>query len=533
VNGPGASATGPLTGTIRIRGGSIVDPRHGRRGETGDILIADGRVVASLPAGAPVFDARGLVVMPGGVDLHTHVAGPAIRAARLLCPGGRHAGCLPSIEETGRRYARLGYTTLFDAAIASSGARAAHEELDALPILDKGIFVLAGSHAAAIRAARAGDAARLAAVLAALVDAARAHAVKIVNPGGVAAWREAAADDAEPAPLLRRFAEAAAALRLPHPLHIHLPRLGEPGNAALTLRCLEALAGLPAHVTHLQFHAYGGRTPAGIRSRAPEIAAWLNAHPGPSLDVGQVVFGPAVTVSADAPAQRRLARATGARWLSLDVESETAFGVVPHDYRAGSLTAAVQWAAGLELMLLVRDPWRLALTTDHPNGGPFFAYPLIIRMLSDRAHREAILARAHPAASSRTHLAGIAREYTLEEIVVVTRAAPARLLGLDRKGHLGPGADGDVAIHRSEADRGAMFAAPVAVFKDGRLVLRDGEILDARPGRTFHAATAPRSEGAVADAAVRDDLERAASIPWEDRVVEPEALARPEQVQAW
>ncbi|HUD71917.1 MAG TPA: formylmethanofuran dehydrogenase subunit A, partial [Dongiaceae bacterium] len=430
MSGHGSSTGAPLHGTVRIRGGSIVDPRHGRRGEVGEILIADGRVVETLPAGAPSFDAKGLVVMPGGVDLHTHVAGPAIRAARLLCPRGRHAACLPSIDETGRRYARLGYTTLFDAAIASSGARAAHEELDQLPILDKGIFVLAGAHAAAIKAARAGDPPRLAAILAALVEGARAHAIKIVDPGGVAAWREASADDADPAPLLRTFAEAAATLRLPHPLHVHLPGLGRPGNAALTLRCLEALAGTPAHLTHLQFHAYGGRTPRGLRSRAPEIAAWINAHPGPTIDVGQVVFGPAVTVSADAPAQSRLAQATRARRLSLDIESETGLGIVPHDYRAGSLTAAVQWAAGLELMLLVRDPWRLALTTDHPNGGPFFAYPLIIRMLMDRAHREAILAGAHPRAGARTHLAGIAREYTLEEIAIVTRAAPARILGL-------------------------------------------------------------------------------------------------------
>ncbi|HUD72589.1 MAG TPA: hypothetical protein VMQ62_11575, partial [Dongiaceae bacterium] len=100
-------------------------------------------------------------------------------------------------------------------------------------------------------------------------------------------------------------------------------------------------------------------------------------------------------------------------------------------------------------------------------------------------------------------------------------------------GHLGPGADGDVAIYRPDPDPGAMFAAPVALFKDGRLVLQEGTILDARPGRTFQAVPLPRRDGAADDAAVRDDLERAASIPWEDRVVEPEALARPETVQAW
>ena len=34
---------------------------------------------------------------------------------------------------------------------------------------------------------------------------------------------------------------------------------------------------------------------------------------------------------------------------------------------------------------------------------------------------------------------GLAREYTLNEIAIITRAGPARLLGLHQKGHLGAG----------------------------------------------------------------------------------------------
>ncbi len=45
---------------------------------------------------------------------------------------------------------------------------------------------------------------------------------------------------------------------------------------------------------------------------------------------------------------------------------------------------ALQWAIGLEWYLLVEDPWRVAMSTDHPNGGSFLAYPQIIRLLMDR-----------------------------------------------------------------------------------------------------------------------------------------------------
>ncbi len=37
--------------------------------------------------------------------------------------------------------------------------------------------------------------------------------------------------------------------------------------------------------------------------------------------------------------------------------------------------SALQWVVGLELFLLAADPWRMVLSTDHPNGGSFLAYP--------------------------------------------------------------------------------------------------------------------------------------------------------------
>jgi len=520
-------------GTVRIKGGAIWDPAHGRRGVIGDLCIEDGRVVASLSPSAPVFDARGLLVLPGGVDLHSHVAGSALRMARLLCPEAAGGPCLPSTDDTGRRYAAMGYTTVFEAAVAPIGARAAHHELDALPIVDKGLFVLAGNNAIALDLARRGRQEELRACLAWLVESARAFAVKLVNPGGVEAWKEGRAPG-EAAPLLASLVRAVESLGLPHPAHVHLPGLGTPGNAALTLGLLEALGSARVHVTHLQFHAYGGRTPAGLSSRAPEIATWLNAHPHATADVGQVVFGPAVTLSADAPAQHRLHRLTGRKWANLDIEGETGCGVVPHEYRSDRLVSAVQWAAGLELMLLADDPWRIALTTDHPNGGPFTAYPEIIRMLMERAFRAEILRRAPARLARRTVLSGLAREYTFEEIVIVTRAGPARTLGLTRKGHLGAGADGDVTLLRGARDAATTFAVPVAVFKDGVLVAREGDIVATPAGRTFHAVPRPGECAALERfaALLPDAFAASHSVPIGDFALPRETLARPETIVA-
>jgi len=64
----------------------VHDPANGVDGEIRDICIEDGRVVESLPPDAPRLDARGMVVMPGGVDIHSHFASSSCNHARRLIP---------------------------------------------------------------------------------------------------------------------------------------------------------------------------------------------------------------------------------------------------------------------------------------------------------------------------------------------------------------------------------------------------------------------------------------------------------------
>ena len=75
----------PLVGVddsmLRITGGKVYDPANGVDGEVQDVCIADGRIVADVEGGRTI-DATGMVVFPGGVDVHTHVAGAALNFAR-------------------------------------------------------------------------------------------------------------------------------------------------------------------------------------------------------------------------------------------------------------------------------------------------------------------------------------------------------------------------------------------------------------------------------------------------------------------
>jgi formylmethanofuran dehydrogenase subunit A len=116
------------------------------------------------------------------------------------------------------------------------------------------------------------------------------------------------------------------------------------------------------------------------------------------------------------------------------------------------------------------------------------------------------------------------REYTLEEIAIVTRAGPARLLGLTDKGHLGPGADADVTIYDDREDREEMFSAPRYVIKGGRVVVRDGEIVEALGGDLLRVA-APH-DPAVADV-LRERFEERYTVQFDNYPVREPWLLEP------
>jgi formylmethanofuran dehydrogenase subunit A len=97
----------------------------------------------------------------------------------------------------------------------------------------------------------------------------------------------------------------------------------------------------------------------------------------------------------------------------------------------------------------------------------------------DRSFRKDMLATIHKGARAMSALEGIEREYSLQEIAIVTRAGPARILGIDRlHGHLGPGAVADVTVYEDDPDRERMFAAPALLLKGGRPVMRHGAVLE-------------------------------------------------------
>ncbi|HMF33245.1 MAG TPA: formylmethanofuran dehydrogenase subunit A, partial [Candidatus Lokiarchaeia archaeon] len=523
-------------GSLLVKGGHIYDPLNNINGDVMDIAIKDGIVVApeELDSDVETIDASGMVVFPGGVDIHTHFAGPKVNLGREFRPedhrkdpvtktANTRSGAgfsVPTTYETGYRYAKLGYTTLCEPAMPPLLARHTHEEFADTPIVDKMAFPLFGNKWFALEYIRQGRLDLLKAYVAWLLKTTKGYAVKIVNPGGVENWAwgkncdsldsKVEHFDVSPRELLVSLATVNEELGLPHTIHIHGNNLGHPGNAAFTCDTFEAMRDITpkagrdsvVHFTHVQFNSYEGKDWNTFASGASQVADYLNANKHVTCDVGQIVFADTTTMTADGPWEFALHHIgaiadwgvkPGMKWINGQVETECGSGVVPYIFKPKNPVNAVQWAIGLEILLQVTNPWQICITTDNPNAGPFIYYPKIVRWLmfaGDRA--DWLKNKVHSKVAQNTALPSLDREYSLFEIATVTRAGAAKMLGLaDIKGHLGIGAHGDVAIYGMSPDERdpdvveKAFSNAAYTIKGGDVVVRDNVVVASPIGRTL------------------------------------------------
>ena len=532
-----------------IKNGFVYDPLNGIDGEVMDIAIKNGHVAEDVDEhDAKIIDASGMIVMPGGVDIHAHIAGSEVNSGRLLRPedhaydvepkkGVMRSGVgrsVPSTFTTGYRYARMGYTMICNPSMPPLEARHTHEELEDTPIVDKATYPLLGDWWFVLEYLRDGLIKDCAEHVAWMILATKGYAIKIVNPGGLEAWGFGGnvRDLDDPVPyfnitpreIIRGLCQVNQILNLPHTIHVHTNRLGQPGNYITTIETMDCVKDLAKsdkpviHITHCQFSAFKGSSWRDMRSGAEEIAKYVNNSRHVTLDMGQVVFTDTTTMTADGPWQYTLYELSGNKWVNHDVEVETSSGIVPFRYRWKSYVHATMWSIGLELALLIEDPWKIYLTTDHPNGAPFTTYPRIIAWLMSKRARERTLKRINSRARAKSLLPTIDREFTFYEVAIVTRAGQAKALGLKNKGHLGIGADADIAIYDinpREIDPSKDYRAVRRAFskaaytiKDGEIVVKDGEVVKATSGKTFWISLESPSLNPSSQSSVLYDLKR-------------------------
>ncbi|MET1123706.1 MAG: formylmethanofuran dehydrogenase subunit A [Archaeoglobaceae archaeon] len=554
-----------------IKNGIVVDPKNGIKGEKMDIFVKDGKIVEESEVKkeeCKVIDASGKLVVAGGVDMHAHIAGSKINTGRTMRPEemrvvrlvankfraavGRVLLTSPAI---GYEYAKMGYTTAVEAASPPIGSLHTHEELDAIPMVDKAALPVFGNWHFVFKFVEEKNIEKLKAFIAWAIERTKGFGVKVVNPGGVEAWMYGgnvrSLDDqvpgynVTPREIITSLIQATEELQLPHSVHLHCNNLGVPGNYETTVESIKLASKFSndrrqvLHVTHVQFNAYAGSSWRDVASGAEEIAKTVNSLGNVTIDMGQPIFGHATAMTGDAPFQFTLHRLLGQKWSNKDSEIEGGAGIVPLVYLPKNPVHALQWAIGLELGLLV-DSDKVVITTDYPNGGPFTEYAYIMAMLMSRKMREGELQRVSPYVQKASNLPAIDTERTLEEVIHMTRSLPAKILGLENKGHLGVGADADIAIYDInplETDFSNDYekvykALKVAEYtiKGGSIVVKDGQLVAEVWGRTFWVD----ARGKVSVESIKPELEEFFrnyySVELQNYGVEERWMRKPERI---
>ena len=517
-----------------LKNGIVYDPANEVNGEKMDICFKDGKIVEDVSAGAEVLDVTDKIVMPAGVDPHAHVAGPKLVVGRLYRPEDERRGVaqktkvtraeagfsIPSCPTTGYRYSRMGYGTVCEAAMPPLEAKHTHEEINTIPNIDINPLPLFGNNWFVMEYARENRIDDLAAFIAAMLRVSKGYGVKIVNPCGSEAWGwgmnvhgyddKAPYFDVTSREVVRALAKANEQLGLPHSIHIHPNDLGHPGNVPTTIATLDSIKDIAKstkasagvrdqtiHCTHAQFHSYTGNSWKDAASGAEEVAKYINKNDHITCDVGQVTLDETTTMTADAPMEYDLFKLSGLKWTNKDIECETAAGIIPCIYSGKNPVNTLQWAIGLELFLHIDDPWKVCLTTDHPNAGPFTRYPRIISWLMSNYRRMEMIENreVHKWAEKRTTLATLDREYDFYDIATISRAAPARIYGFTDRGALTPGYRADIAVYdinpndidpsRQYAEIEKGFNVADYTIKDGQILVKDKEIVKVKESQNI------------------------------------------------
>src|SRR5262249_28103807 len=132
------------------------------------------------------------------------------------------------------------------------------------------------------------------------LQATQALGVKVINAGAAAAFkanvRAFSLDDLVPwygvssRQIIKALQHSVIDLDLPHPLPVHCSNLGLSAALESVIATIEAAEGLPLHLAHIQFYAYGNEGERNFSSGAARLAECVNAHKNVTVDVGQVMF---------------------------------------------------------------------------------------------------------------------------------------------------------------------------------------------------------------------------------------------------
>jgi hypothetical protein len=372
---------------LKIAGGRLYDPTCGWDGKVGDLYIEGGRLVAPLPEVDREIEARGQLVTPGGIELRGQVATYGLNFLRLT-------NGAPSLRELGEAYALLGYTHVHEPFLTTWTASYVQRQLADLPMVDTSASLVLNLRELDQWLGSPEHLVELGQTLLHLLAETRALNFRVVEPF----------------------------VRYRQDFYAHRTIAPEPALAVLA--DLARITGLPLSVE---------ASPEVLRASLPEPGAFHLAALGPALTDDDLVEAALAHLEAGATGDLGLMLpGPQAGQTHLPVRIDLGW------FRPLDLNPPMDVAVGRRALALALccQGSQAAFSGAGPVQAPVAEYPRLFSWLWDHAARR----------QDWQDDLGAGR-YSLSEWVWATRTLPARLLGLEDRGRLSPGARADVAIY--------------------------------------------------------------------------------------
>ncbi|MFX1571550.1 MAG: amidohydrolase family protein [Promethearchaeota archaeon] len=493
-----------------IKNGLVFDPLNNIEGEKKDILIEGEFIVEkfSNPSDVKEIDAQGKTVIPGALDIHTHIASQQVNWVRLI---GTKNSLFKKIwqgltlEKIARDYINNGYTFILEANVFPSLSKQTLFDFTHLPVLDKGMLLNVSNFWALELEFQRGKIDELSIFLSDLMQKTKAFGLKVYNPFESEDWNfKEIRNDLKASGRLYNFsaldvyenlAKANEHMGLPHSIHAHIEGYETEyakGNYSLILDKINSLDKVPQlkeksknprsqifHLAHASAYI--------IEEDNAELINIINQSNKIDLDIGFLTFNkinPLITSDRKLIAKELKFENEHNILIRSAVEFEGDSFVKFRNFDKNNENHCLMWANGIGLALNIKDKWKVQLSLNYPNYGNINDIAEVATWLLSSDARIKFMKDMTRSFKFKEFLSESNNILSFYEFIILSRASPAKSLGLGNiKGNLGIGADADINIldiDLNNIDTAKQYEVIKNSLKDIEYVIKSGEIIKNR-----------------------------------------------------
>ncbi|MHA1804684.1 MAG: amidohydrolase family protein [Promethearchaeota archaeon] len=456
---------------LEIKNGLVFDPMNNIEGEIKDILIENGKIVEKFSAETDVkiLNAKGKTIIPSAVEIHCHVASQQTNWTRLL--GSNNPSFMKywqglTLKKIARDYLKHGYTFITEANVFPSLAKQTLFNFQHIPVLDKAFLLNVSNLWPLELEFQKGKIEEMIIFLSDLLEKTRGFGFKAYNPFENENWnfnflredllKQGRLYNFRPIEVYLNLLQANERLNLPHSLHVHVE-----GYETLTGK--KNLNVLLDHVKSLALERKNNESNELARDHLLHIAHGalynvdgdnsnlinaVNQSQDLDLDLGMIGFNEINPVmTSDRRLINLLEKENQMPVIKSAVEEEGDQFCTLRTFSKTTELHSIFFVNAIDLALNIQNKWQVQFSVNYPNHGDVNDIPTLIGILMSADVRKKFLEKLHPILSEEKFSNIHDKEFNFNEIVILTRASPAKSLGIGKiKGNLGVGADGDVNI---------------------------------------------------------------------------------------